>query len=218
MITMADGTRKKIELVTKGDVVQSFDESRRCVSYNMVLERLNKGIKKCIQISQLDGIVLKVTPNHPIMTVERDTRNLIWRMAGELKVGTLVLRSVRERSRKEWKNLIDIHLDGFMAIPIDEIKVYGSVQTYDLCVERNHNFVANDTVVHNCTIAYGAAQVLNQRMMRLSDECQVYYCKCGWYAYRVIINTVSHLTEHDRMVRLIRITVPSVSRLPKCGR
>src|SRR6185369_17518966 len=53
----------------------------------------------------------------------------------------------------------DIFYDEIVSIE----KEFGEEWVYDLCVEKNHNFVANDIVVHNSNIVDSIRWLLGER-------------------------------------------------------
>jgi len=116
LITMSDGTVKPIEKICAGDVVQTLDLEHKRTSCNIVLETLNKGTKSCLEITQLDGTVVNVTPNHEILTLEKDSQKLIWKKAEDLHIGDLLLRGGYPISRNydDAKNTVLLSLDAFI--------------------------------------------------------------------------------------------------------
>lgn len=66
----------------------------------------------------------------------------------------------------------------------------------------------------DCTIAFGAAQVLNSRTMGLSDECTVYYCKqCGHLAYKNEKSNTYHCSRCLHCLAIRKMNVPYAWKL-----
>ena len=76
LITMADGTLKPIEDVKVGDRVISYDG--KVFSGKTVTAAWNNGIKDVVEVSLEDGISLKCTPDHRLLTQDG------WKEASEL--------------------------------------------------------------------------------------------------------------------------------------
>ncbi|KAI3644619.1 hypothetical protein MP228_010783 [Amoeboaphelidium protococcarum] len=71
-----------------------------------------------------------------------------------------------------------------MNVKVVDVQKIGSKDVFDIQVHKNHNFLANGTVVHNCLVAYGASRLLNERLMKSSDEFTAHVCEgCGLIVY-----------------------------------
>jgi error-prone DNA polymerase len=102
------------------------------------------------------GRHVTATAEHPFLTVDG------WRRLGELAVGNHVATArtfpALGRRREIRAAGSDVHWDRVVAI-----EPVGVQETYDLQIEGNHNFLANDFVVHNshaasfALIAYASA-------------------------------------------------------------
>ncbi|KAI3635702.1 hypothetical protein MIR68_006340 [Amoeboaphelidium protococcarum] len=71
-----------------------------------------------------------------------------------------------------------------MNVKVVDVQKIGLKEVFDIQVHKNHNFLANGTVVHNCLVAYGASRLLNERLMKSSDEFTAHVCEgCGLIVY-----------------------------------
>ena len=136
-----------------------------------------------------DSIVC--TPEHRFFVKKKNYKDFQWVEAQEISEGDLVLNCSLESCVVE---------DVFLNI--------GSSDVYDLQVEGNHNFFANDILTHNCTIIddvlKNASEAYNERVL---DDIW------NWYT-----GTFLSRSEHqgDGSIDLINFTRWSTGDL--CGR
>lgn len=170
LITMSDGTLKPIEDVRVGDRVISFDG--KVFSGKTVTAAWDNGIKDVVEVTLEDGISLKCTPDHRLLTQDG------WKESSKLSSDDWVYTPRRimcddDRYRtleKTISNKYSISADitenlsqhclspytcevlhgDFVCVPVKSIKKAGKSKVYDLTVEDNHNFIANNIVCHNC--------------------------------------------------------------------
>lgn len=170
LITMSDGTLKPIEDVRIGDRVISFDG--KVFSGKTVTAAWNNGIKDVVEVTLEDGISLKCTPDHRLLTQDG------WKESSKLSSDDWVYtprrimcddnryRTLEKTISNKYSISADItenlsqyclssytyevlHGD-FVCVPVKSIKKAGKSKVYDLTVEDNHNFIANNIVCHNC--------------------------------------------------------------------
>jgi len=130
-------TYKKVKnLVGKQNFdVLSLDENLK-LQRAKCLDVWETGKKKVYEVATSSGFKIKASGNHPFLTVEG------WKKLEELKVGKKVATfedNDLEKyigSRTKWNQ-------------IKSIKYIGSEPTYDLHVEKHHNFLSNNFIVHN---------------------------------------------------------------------
>jgi len=72
LIAMGDGTTKKIKDIVVGDKVLSYNETRRTVPTNKVLNKWNKGVRPVYRITLENADYIEVTDNHPILAHFKD--------------------------------------------------------------------------------------------------------------------------------------------------
>ncbi|MCK4634298.1 MAG: right-handed parallel beta-helix repeat-containing protein [Candidatus Aenigmarchaeota archaeon] len=118
-ITMADGNGKNIEDIKIDDYVFSYNLGERKYEKAKVTRTFEHGRGLPYYLVINDN--LKVTPNHPVYV------NGEWKAAGSLKKGDRLFTGKVESI----------------------VKVYKKKETYNLEVERNHNYFAEGVLVHN---------------------------------------------------------------------
>jgi error-prone DNA polymerase len=88
------------------------------------------GRKQVFKLRTALGREIEATANHPFMTMSG------WTKLGDLKVGDAVATAAASDSTATWDE-------------IAAIDATRECDTYDLSIDGNHNFLANDFVVHN---------------------------------------------------------------------
>jgi DNA polymerase III alpha subunit len=115
--------------------VQSLDASFK-LQPRGVSAVMENGVKEVFEIKTKTNKSVKATANHPFLTQSG------WKQISELKTG-LQIAVKKDTSDILWDEIISI-------------TPAGKEMTYDLTVEPDHNFVANDIIVHNSHAAsYG---------------------------------------------------------------
>ena len=88
------------------------------------------GRKKTFRITTALGRQIEATAEHPFLTVNG------WKKLGDLGVDEMVATAVATDEKANWDRIVSIEPAGMQ-------------ETYDLSIDGNHNFLANDFVVHN---------------------------------------------------------------------
>lgn len=123
MITMGDRSQKPISEIKVGDQVATHRQVSCKVLHTMV-RPVNEDIFQIYVKGSRKP--LEVTGNHPIRVYDKN--KVSWRNADKLAVNDLLSNGVITRiDKKPYEGLV-----------------------YNLEVEEDHSYVANDTVVHNC--------------------------------------------------------------------
>ena len=140
-ITMADGTYKKIEDLSTGEAVISFNEAAQRFEPATILELANPIHENLVEISFSDGTAMTCTQDHPIRTVNGTWKSLDpektafayqFEEVKRLEVGDLLM----VKGKRAGKTIETIHY-------LDNIQ-----QTYTIVkLDRNQSFVANGVVV-----------------------------------------------------------------------
>ena len=141
-ITMGDGTTKSIELIEVGDEVKNYDFETQEVKTGKVLSIETPTHADIIEISFGDKKT-KNTFDHPYWVVGKGwssykpnwTEKRYNIESKQLEVGDKCLEYFNGELR-------EVEITG-----LDE--VINPVQTYSLEIETNHNYFANDILVHN---------------------------------------------------------------------
>lgn len=120
--------------------VHSLDENNN-ICINEVEDIVYNGINFVYELTTKTGKIIKTTDNHKYFT------QLGWKELKDLSVGNYV---ACPKLTKEKQINSDIFWDEIVSI-----KQVGKEDTYDLTVKNNHNYFANDILVHNShAVAY----------------------------------------------------------------
>lgn len=138
LVSLENGEFKPIENIVNGDRV--FGWNGNCFTVTETLGLQVKGEKNTIKMTMSNGFELVCTPDHLILVLFND--NIIWREAGKLKNGDMVIADCNQYSTDNCKLP--------SALQIISIKDNGKVPVFDIEVEDNHSFLANGICVHNC--------------------------------------------------------------------
>src|SRR6185437_7089763 len=97
-----------------------------------VLGVMASGVKPVWHLRTALGHSIAASAEHPFLTPSG------WRTLGELQMGDHVAaaRSIAESGSVHWDRVV-------------QIESLGARPTYDLQIEENHNFLANNLIVHN---------------------------------------------------------------------
>ena len=140
LIATSEGTMRMDNPNLKGKAVLSYNDSTGKWEYQRVLRWLNQGVKPTLDI-QTTNRQIRCTDNHLIRTDKE------WIQAKYLQAGMKLLSPLRG-DFKEYAT---------KAETVESIFPVGEAPVYDLEVENNHNFVANELLVHNCHMLSTAA-------------------------------------------------------------
>jgi len=132
---------------------------------------------------------IEATAEHPFLTPQG------WRKLGELHAGALVATARSTDARVIWTEIV-------------AIDPAGTQETYDLEIEGNHNFLANDFVVHNshaasfALIAYATAWMRKHYLAEFT--CSLLNAQpMGFYAPATIVGDSQ---RHGLEIRPIDVT------------
>ncbi|MGB0931388.1 MAG: replicative DNA helicase [Chitinophagales bacterium] len=130
-------TYKKVkDLVGKQNFdVLSLDENLK-LQRAKCLDVWETGKKKVYEVTTSSGFKIKASGNHPFLTVEG------WKKLEELKIGKNVATFEDNDLEKHLESRVKWN-------QIKSITYIGSEPTYDLHVEKHHNFLSNNFIVHN---------------------------------------------------------------------
>ncbi len=127
-----------------------------------ITDVMNNGVKPVYRLTTQSGRQIEATANHPFYTTEG------WQLLGELQPNEpiAVVHNVPSSASFPMHILANYYV---YWEEITSIKYVGEETTYDLTIEGNHNFVANDIIVHNSHAADYAV-----------ITCQTAYLKCHY--------------------------------------
>lgn len=113
----------------KPKYVCSYDRESKSIIFNKIEKFIPKGRRKVIELKFSSGKKIKCTTDHLIMGEKG------WKEAQELKI--------RE-------NVISTNIYRPTLSTLIEVNDAGIEDVYDISVEKDHCFFANDILVHNC--------------------------------------------------------------------
>jgi len=148
LITLADGSIKKIEDVVSGDIVSTFDLVLGVKSENIVNTILSKTVNEIVEYKFDNGEVLKCTFDHPIFVENKGWASFDSNLSNKsYSLESLVATIEIGDSVKLFNGLTKIVN---ITTHNEETIVYNLQD-----IEGNHNFFANNVLVHNrfCFVA-----------------------------------------------------------------
>lgn len=179
LITMSDGSYKKIKDIELGDDVRSYSPLTKQIVTDTVTRLFHHKAEEMgsyyLVITTDNGKSVEVTPNHRVYL------NGGWIEAGFLKVGDKLLS------------------DNNQLIIISKIvKVYKKVPTYNLEIKNNHVYFAN-FLVHNAKASFlkGAkitladSSIKNVEDIRIGDSVSSY----DFIDKKIVFSTVTDITS-----------------------
>jgi error-prone DNA polymerase len=140
VIDAETGCWKRIEDVVEGRVslptTLACDESlklqRRCV-----MQATRSGAREVYRLRTAQGREVTATAEHPVLTTAG------WRALGSVRPGDQIAAAQTDVAS------IDLEYSAVEWDQVEAVDPAGFQETYDLEVEGDHNFLANDLVVHN---------------------------------------------------------------------
>lgn len=130
-VLMSDGTWKSIQDVLSGDYIVSYDHTDNNIKQGTVTHLFNNGEQEVYKIRLTNGRSIICTSNHPLLKLD-----LTWYTIND---GLCVNDSVA---------VLDEY-DSVRYIAIELIEYVGIRQTWDICVDKYHSFVADGIITHN---------------------------------------------------------------------
>ena len=181
LVSMSDGSYKKIKDIKIGDKVVSYNETKRSLPINKVTNVWNQGIKPVYRVTLENGDYLDCTRDHPILShFKSGKENKLLNCPSyettykSLEDGLDVGMDVYTVNKSErWGKFSNTDVAKLLSriseldlskrslkrgsfntstrTKIVSIEYIGEHTTYDIEVENRHNFVANNIIVHNCS-------------------------------------------------------------------
>ena len=167
MITLADGSIKKIEDVVSGDIVSTFDLVLGIKTENVVNAVLSKTINEIVEYKFDNGEVLKCTFDHPIYVENKGWASFDSNLSNKsYSLESLVTTIEIGDSVKLFNGLTKIVN---ISTHNEETIVYNLQD-----IEGNHNFFANNVLVHNrfCFVA-GTQITMGDGSFKNIEEVQI---------------------------------------------
>jgi hypothetical protein len=152
LVAMADGSRRRIDSLSGGGDVLAFDGEKFVIK---TAEWIDNGIKEVFEVVTSSGRTIKATANHPFLTSDGwvPLEDLVTRMFDNMMLST-PLPDPPWTGTKKTTSVVGVdNANGAFEDPILYVRHVGPEHVYDLCVPDLHNFVANELVVHNSSLA-----------------------------------------------------------------
>jgi hypothetical protein len=151
---------KRIDTLEKGQSIFSYNLETKFLEKDTVLAFTPTGIKPIYEVRTKQGNVIKVTSNHQFLTVN-SKGEFEWQSldTGLGVSSTLVVEDMTITYDDDYLETFgDCFEDHIISI------VYlGEEEVFDITVQNNQNFVANNIVIHNCPIFKENAHPLGER-------------------------------------------------------
>lgn len=155
-ISTPDGY-KNIEDIKMGDLVYSYNHKENKVEIKKVNYLFNKNVDKIVTITSTSGEIIECSVNHPIYCNGKYIR------AEHIKKGD-TLYELQKMSKRNNISKITRQEKGYIIreFRVEDIKIQkqgnigeprqsnGGIKVYNIGVEDNNNYFANNILVHNC--------------------------------------------------------------------
>ena len=164
-ISLSDGTSKNVEDVKVGDYVLSYNFNSSEIEPQKVAGIGSKKVDETVEYKLEDGTILESTKDHPIYSTDgrwismnpEYTTRVYGLETSEAKVGDIIFNKSGNHSKIELINIKEERTTVY------NVKI----------VENNHNFFANDLLVHNrfigCFIAGTEITLSNGDIKNIED-------------------------------------------------
>lgn len=142
-VTMSDNTTKNIEDIVIGDEVLSFNETNTSIEPKQVID-LNSPIHNdMVKYVFSNGTNITCTFDHPLYIVGEE-HMVLASYKPELTTERYNLgREIHQIQIGDAVSLMSVSITDIIELPAED------TQTYIITVEDNHNFYANEILVHN---------------------------------------------------------------------
>ena len=182
LITIADGSQIPIkDLENNKEKVLSLNEKLK-IEQSEKSDFFSRKVNKLLKVKLRSGKEIKLTPEHPLLTIKG------WEEAQKLGIGSRIATPRKTESENAEP---DIFWDEIVSIELLE----GDFTVYDICVPKNHNFVANDIIVHNSyTLGAIAEEISNLPPETSQNIASIMFDTMG------IFWTMKYKNEKDRVL------------------
>jgi hypothetical protein len=166
-VTLSDGSSKNIEDISIGMIIQTFHHQTNTIQNKIVKNIMQKTVNKTVKYTFEDGKVLESTLDHPIYSVDNGTGYVSYDPkltlegygleVGQVQVGTNIL------------------LESGTTLSISNIEVKNeTVKVYNIHdIQDNHNFFANQLLVHNRCFVAGTQISMEDGSTKNIEDVQV---------------------------------------------
>ncbi len=142
MVTMADGSKRKIKDINVGDYVASFSKGK--IVPSQVTNWANQGMDDCYTLKTKSGASVTANDRHPFL-IKRNGKTL-WMKLKNIQVSDVIFRVNGESGKIKSQPL-----DTFEIAPdiVTKIDVSPREDVFDIEVAGTENFIANGLISHN---------------------------------------------------------------------
>ena len=172
LITMADGSQKPIETVAPGECVRTHMGRPRKVVTAMTHRYTGKMYTFTIAATpNIPEHTITATQEHPILvyidlniTLGRAEAGFDWVAAQNIKLGDRVIQNPHEESSYtafECGKVINIIVEDIADTPV-----------YNLSVEEDESFVAENVAVHNCRVRFDVCSICGNKATAKNPYCE----------------------------------------------
>lgn len=172
LITMADGSQKPIETVAPGECVRTHRGRPRKVVTAMTHRYTGKMYTFTIAATpNIPEHTITATQEHPILvyidlniTLGRAEAGFDWVAAQNIKLGDRVIQNPYEESSYtafECGKVINIIVEDIADTPV-----------YNLSVEEDESFVAENVAVHNCRVRFDVCSICGNKATAKNPYCE----------------------------------------------
>lgn len=151
---------RRIDTLQKGDLIFSYNLTTKFLEKDTVVAFTPTGAKAIYEVRTKLGNVIKVTSNHQFLTVNSQG-NFEW-LSLDTGLGissTLVVEDMTitydDDYLETFGDCFEDHIISIIYLGVEEV--------FDITVQNNQNFVANNIVIHNCPIFKENAHPLGER-------------------------------------------------------
>lgn len=145
-VLLKGGKRRFIKNMQINDIIYSFNITNQQLQVDRVTNVKNMGLKAVYKITTQYGNTIEATNDHPFLS-ENEEGRLFWNTidAGLTPGSTVLVEDFDQRYAEDIYSIGDAYRDKVVSIEYAGLK-----EVFDITVEGNHNFVANNFIVHNC--------------------------------------------------------------------
>lgn len=151
---------KRIDSLGRGHIIFSYNLETKFLEKDTVMAMTPTGIKPIYEVRTKQGNVIKVTSNHQFLTVTSNG-DFEW-LSLDTGLGISSTLVVEDMTITYDDDYLETFGDCFED-HIVSIVYLGEEEVFDITVQNNQNFVANNIVIHNCPIFKENAHPLGER-------------------------------------------------------
>ena len=151
---------KRIDSLGRGHIIFSYNLETKFLEKDTVMAMTPTGIKPIYEVRTKQGNVIKVTSNHQFLTVNSNG-DFEW-LSLDTGLGISSTLVVEDMTITYDDDYLETFGDCFED-HIVSIVYLGEEEVFDITVQNNQNFVANNIVIHNCPIFKENAHPLGER-------------------------------------------------------